>query len=161
MSNAKIRAWVYRAIGFLILCGIAWFFLLRSSEYDADAAKKIFSDHKANFQTVAEYMIDKKIETDILGFRTIDNSYGIRGEDTPEFKKFSAALSSLQQSQAIDSVHSHSGIVTFNTYSSGGMLVENHVELSYADDTETKASLGSRLPEAHWFYSIEETKKKD
>lgn len=161
MSNAKIRSWVYRAIAFLILCGIAWYLLLHPSSYDENKAKQIFNDHKAAFQTTVAYLIEKDIETDILGFRTIDNGYGIRSEDTKEFRAFAEALSELQQSEAVDSVHSHGGIISFRTPSDGGFLAQNCAVLSYKDDADKNAALGMPLPESKWFYEIQEPLKKD
>ena len=160
MSNAKIRSWIYRALFILILCGIAWYFLMRPSSYDSAAAKKIFEDHKGHFQDVANYLIEKNIQTDVLDFPTIDNRYGIYSEDTNEFRACNSGITALMNAE-VKTIHSHNGVITFVTENSGGILLQNHVEITYVPKPDARTSLGLPLSEAHWFYEIVETKKKD
>ncbi|MBR5371573.1 MAG: hypothetical protein IK130_05090 [Oscillospiraceae bacterium] len=160
MSNAQIRSWVYRAIGILILCSIAWYFLIRPSNYDSDYASQYFKQRKTHMQNVAQYLIDKNIETDVLDFPTIDNRYGILSEDTNEFRACNSSITTLLENE-IKSIHSHNGVVTFVSEDSGGVFLKSHIEYAYVPVPNDRISVGLPLSESHWYYSIEESKSKD
>ncbi len=60
MSNEKIRHWIYMAIGFLILCGGAWFLLLRESKLTEDYLKSdLMTPHWEELNAVVSYLTAK------------------------------------------------------------------------------------------------------
>ena len=153
----------FRLIVTLILLAIlgmaAYFILLTPSGNNAESAKKLFQDHQSDFKTTAEYLLDKNIDTDILGFRTIDENYGIHGDDSKQFKDFAKALSDLQNGE-IAIVRSHGGSVTFETYTDGGLLVRDYIALTYAPD-ESQTAAGQALSEKRWFWSVRKSDQRE
>lgn len=146
----------FRLIGTLILLAClgtaAYFILLTPSGNNAETAKKLFQDYQSDLKTTAQYLLDKNIETDILGFRTIDENYGIHGDESKQFKEFAKALSDLQNGE-IAIVRSHGGSVTFETYTDGGLLVRDYIALIYVPD-ENQPAPGQALSEKRWFWSV-------
>lgn len=159
MSNEKIRGWVYRGLAVLILCGIAWYFLMRQSPYDADMAREIFSSRKSAMKTVAQFLIDRNVQTDILDKLTVDNHYGIPAEDSDEYRAFSNALTELMTTE-FDTVRSHNGVISFETPNGGGLLLRSHAVITYVPSPGNMA-LGMPLSESKWYYEIVDGKASD
>ena len=158
MSGKRNGKLVGLAVILLILCGVGWLIFLRPGENTDEFAKELFQKYKSDFATTAQYLVDKNIETDILGFRTIDNNYGVHGDDSMEFRAFADSLSKLQNN-GIETVHSHNGMVLFRTFNDGGVWVSKYTELKYVSDTMTPVSEQS-LPEKQWYYSINDSDTK-
>lgn len=127
MSNAKIRIWIYRAIGFLILCGIAWFILLRAPKFTNDyIIEDLYTVQKESFQDVADYLMAKDVSTVITDLPTIDNSLGIPREDSDAYRNCNEGIIVLKR-VSIDKIVSDGTSVQFITPKSGGLLNQAYV----------------------------------
>lgn len=127
MSNAKIRAWIYRAIAFLILAGIAGFILIRPSKLTEDYIKnEIYSVHEQQFQDAADYLMAKDVVATITELPSIDNSFGIPREDSDAYRSCNEGICVVMRT-AIEEIVSTGDSVQFITPKSGGMLNQEYV----------------------------------
>ena len=154
MSNSKIRSWIYRAAAFLILVGIAWFFLLRESKISKDSLAEIYSVHQNAFENVQSYLLSKDADVDITDLPTIDNSFNIPHDDSQAYRDFCDGLYELMETE-VSEVIAQSGTVRFVTHSSGGLLVKNHAEIACGDAPITiKSAPRDTLTDGNWYYYI-------
>ena len=93
----------------------------------------------------------KKIVTEVTGFRTIDNNYGIDYEDSEDFRKMAEGLDHLI-SVGIEKIQSDGKNVCFVLPASGGMLNKEHAEILYCKDTPIPGY--TPLGYEHWYYAI-------
>ena len=154
MTNAKIRHWIYVALGFLILCGAAFFLLLRESSYSESNAAEVYAAHEQAYQEVVSYLRKKEILTDIKGIPTIDHRYGILPEDTDEYRSFLDAVTELMNTD-IKNIVSDEETVQFTTGKSGGFLNQNYLTFVYGDAPPTLSGAPrSEMPQKKWYYYL-------
>ncbi len=154
MSNAKLRHWIYLAIGFLILIAAGWFLLMRPARHTDETMPEIFSEHRAAFQAVAVYLCSKDIPTNITAVPTIDERFGIPVEDTDPYHAYNDGIIELLHTE-IDSVRYADGTVTFMTPESGGFAVRCRSAFAYGNvPPEESGAPRNPLPESNWYYFI-------
>ncbi len=158
MSNEKIRRWVYRAIGFLILCSIAWFLLLRESHHTEEYIKaEYFDTHRQALTNIVTYLCDKCGDSyiDMTDLPTVDNgSFGVPSEDTDAYRAYSSGVFEVMES-AFPEIIYNNGKIQFISQKSGGFLVQDYVILAYCEDTAViKDAPQNQLAEKHWSYYI-------
>ena len=158
MSNAKIRHWIYLALGFLILCGGLWFLLLRDSKLTEDYLKTEIMDARWNELTaVVSYLSAKGGENlyDITGQPTIDNSYfGVPTEDSDEYRSYNSAVVGLMRT-TFDEIIYEDGVFRFITPRSGGLLHSDYIVLAYRETAPTISNAPqNQLDEKNWSYYL-------
>lgn len=155
MTNAKIRHWIYVAIGFLILCGAAYFLLLRDSRYSDTTAAGIFAEHQSAYAEVVSYMKKKEIVTVVPEIPTIDHRYGIVPEDTDPYRAFLDAMTELLNTD-VDEIKSDEETVQFVLNKSGGLLINEQMIIicGEAAPPTIDSAPRSELPEKNWYYYI-------
>ncbi|HAG13626.1 MAG TPA: hypothetical protein DCG49_07165 [Ruminococcus sp.] len=154
MSNSKIRHWIYCAIGFLILCSIGWFLLLRESAYSDLTAADLFREHQQAYATTAAYLAEKEIYAKIEGIPTIDNRYGILPEDSDAYRNFNDALTELFRS-AIAEAESTADVIYYRLPKSGGFLNQNYLVFAYGDAPPIYADAPrTALSADGWYYYL-------
>lgn len=154
MTNAKIRHWIYVAIGFLILCGAAFFLFLRESKYTDDSAASFFAEHQSAYEEVVSYMRKKEIAADVKDIPTIDNRYGILPEDTDAYRAFLSAVTELMNTD-VNEIISDGETVQFLTKKSGGFLNQNYFDFAYGDPLPTiNGAPRNDMPQKKWYYYI-------
>lgn len=158
MSNAKIRHWIYLAIGFLILCGGAWFLLLRDSKLTEDYLNnEILGSHSDDLQAVVSYLSAKGGENryDLTGLPNIDNAYfGVPTEDSDEYRSYNSAVISLMRT-TFDEIIYENGSLRFITPRSGGLLHSDYLILAY-NETAPLISDAPQTPteQKNWSYYL-------
>ncbi len=134
MSNAKIRHWIYLALGFLIICGGLWYLLLRDSKLNEEYLEnEIFAAHGTEIDTVISYLSEKGGANyyDITGQPNIDNSYfGVPTEDSDPYRAYNSAVVSLMRTTFEEITYSD-GVFHFITGRSGGLLHSNYLIAAY------------------------------
>ncbi|MCQ2416317.1 MAG: hypothetical protein MJ071_00705 [Oscillospiraceae bacterium] len=154
MSNSKIRHWIYLALGFLILVGIGNFALFRDGKYDEDQVNAIYAEHADAYHTVASYLKASEITTRIEGVLSIDAHYGVRAEDTNEYRAFEKAVEELIHAD-VESVVSSDSCVKFILRRSGGILNQSYLVFAEGDVPPTdKGTPCSDLKEQNWYYYL-------
>ena len=154
MSNAKIRHWIYVAIGFLILCGIGFFLLLRESKYSDASAPELFAAHESEYQEVVTYLRKKEIYTDVKAVPTIDNRYGIIPEDTEEYRAFYDAISRLML-EDVSEIVSTEECIQFRSPKSGGFLNQSYITFVYGDAPPMIGDAPrSEMAQKNWYYFL-------
>ena len=158
MSNSKIRHWIYLAIGFLILCGAAWFLLLRDSKLTEDYVKtEIMGAKRKELTAVVSYLTEKGGEEryDIKGVPGIENSYfGVPTEDSDEYRSYNSAVIGLMRTEFEEIIY-NGGTVRFITPRSGGLLHSDYMVLAYQETAPTISEAPqNKLDENDWSYYI-------
>ena len=154
MSNAKLRHWIYLAIGFLILFAAAWFLLMRPARHTDETMQEIYSEHRAAFEAAASYLCSKDLNTDITAIPTIDERFGIPVEDSNAYAAFNDAIIELFHTE-IASVRCENGTVIFRTPKSGGILVSRSAAFAYGEPPlSLSGAPRNPLPDSKWYYYI-------
>lgn len=155
MSNAKIRAWIFRAVVILILAGIGLFVLIHPSKLTEHYLKtELFSVFQEHFQDVADYLQAKKTVTAITGLPTIDEHYGIPSEDTDAYRDCNEGIIMLMRSEITEIVSTEKN-VQFITPKSGGLLNQEYAVIVYGDAPPTlHGAPCNSLDGKKWFYYI-------
>ena len=153
MSNAKIRHWVYTAIGILILISGCWFLLMRESKITQESLQDTYSAHEKALQDVASYLLAKEASVDITGLPTIDNGYNIPVEQTQAYDAFSDGLNEVLR-EDFQEVIAEGDSVRFVTPKSGGLLVQNHGELAVGNAPISVNDAPRAALNGSWYYYI-------
>ncbi len=158
MSNEKIRHWIYMAIGFLILCGGAWFLLLRESKLTEDYLKSdLMTPHWEELNAVVSYLTAKGGDSyyDITGVPTIDNAYfSVPTEDSDAYRSYNSAVIALMHSSFREIIYTN-GSIRFVTPRSGGLMNNNYVILAYHEKTPLiNNAPQSPLDQPDWSYYV-------
>ena len=159
VTKEKVRHWIYTLI-FLALLGYgAWFLLMRSSGLTTQELNNIYREQQSAFDDVSSYLSEKQFSTEITHLLTVDENFGIRGEDTPAYRAFIEGLERLYEKN-LDKIICKDGNVTFCMQGEGGLLVRQHAILFYpAKDGKSSYTAGdgsivSRIASDHWYGCI-------
>ena len=158
MSNAKLRHWIYLAAAFLILCGGAWFLLLRESKLTEDYLKtEIMGERRKDLDAVISYLSAKGGENRyaITDIPSIDNAYfSVPTEDSDEYRSYNSAVISLMRT-TFDEIIYTNGTFRFITPRSGGLLHSDYLVLAYKETAPTISNAPQMmLSQPDWSYYI-------
>ena len=154
MSNKKIKSLIYTAIVILILAGVGWYLLLRPSKYTDDSVKALFTERREPMQTVAKYLREQKIDTDITDIPTVDHRFGIPVEDTDAYRAFNDAVITLMRTECSEII-ANDGTVQFITPKSGGFLCPSYAILVHGEMPPVYLDAAqSDLGQQNWKYYI-------
>lgn len=163
ITKQKVRHWIYTGI-FLALLGYgAWFLLMRPSGLDQNALQTIYAEQQSSYEAVGTYLSGKNYHTEITHIPTIDEDFGIRGEDKPEYRAFNDGIIRLYEKN-LDKIICKDGNVVFYLQAEGGLLVQQYAVLSYQKEgTAGTVYLGDNLTAEkmsaeHWYGCIADGK---
>lgn len=106
----------------LVIAGAAaWFFLLRPESVSQENLTNDFETHRKAYDAVAGYLIKNKISAEIEGILMSGNTYGIKTDDSDEFRTFAEAVEEIMAKEH-DAIISDGKTVEFVYHSTGGKL---------------------------------------
>ena len=158
VTKQKVRHWIYVGI-FLALLGYGlYYLLLRPSGLDCSALETIYSEQKESYDAVGSYLSDKKYSTEITSLPTIDNSFGIKGEDTAPYRAFTDGIFRLYEKN-IDKIVCSDGVVAFYLQAEGGLLTRQYAVLIYQKDTSKPLAVfdgvsAEKMAPAYWYGTV-------
>lgn len=158
MSNAKIRHWIYLALGFLILCSGAWFLLLRESKLTEEYLEtEIMPLYQKELDAVTAYLTEAGGENfyDINGVPGIDNShFNVPTEDSDAYRSYNSAVITLLRTNFSEIIYQQ-GVIHFVTPRSGGLLHSDYMILAYHSNAPMlKGAPRTQLSQPEWSYYI-------
>ncbi len=154
MDTKKIKKLI---IAVILVVGLAYggfWLLLRPSGLDSNTAIDHFTKHRTAYEDVADYLIANKYNTEITGYLTIDNHYGISSEDTPAYRKFVDGVDDLMTGVSLDAISAEGTVVRFKMQPEGGLLSKEHVEVICCKEIEPAGT--TPLGVTGWYYEIVE-----
>ncbi len=158
MSNQKIRHWIYVTVMLVLIGYGAWFLLLHDSGYSQETLSETYLAQKQSFDDVAEYLVDKGIRTEITGLLTAGNSYGVRAEDSNEYRAFVDGVERLMEKEGEMRIRSNGKSVVFILPAHGGLMAQEYAALGYCADALTLPGEAPAPLTGDWSYFITTSK---
>lgn len=152
MSTKQIKKLVFAMILIVCLAYGAFWLLLRPSGLDKKTATDHFDKHRTSYENVAEFLVANKYTTNITGYLTIDNHYGIVGDDSNEYKRFAKGVDDLMTGISLDAISAEGTVVRFKQQKEGGLWNKEHIEIVYCKGTEPAGT--TPLGPVNWYYEI-------
>lgn len=120
-------------IAILVVCALAvgWYFLFFPEQISQDTVTESFEKHEDAMQTVAEYLVNNNISTDITGFFTIDENYGVPKTDDDFYSEMVSAVEELLTKEYAEII-SDGRTVEFVYSSTGGYFNKLYGSVIYS-----------------------------
>ena len=156
MSNQKIRHWIYVAITVALLGYLAWLFLLRDAGITQNTISETLREQQQYYQDVADYLIKKQYSTEITDLITVDHSFGIKSEDTNEYRAFINGLEKLMEKEGGMRIRANGKSVLFIHPAQGGLFAQQYFVIAKnADESALPGEFPVPLTGEWQYYIIE------
>ena len=129
-------------IAILVVCAlvVGWYFLFSPEQISQDTVTESFEKHENAMQTVAEYLANNNISTDITGFFTIDENYGVPKTDDDSYSEMVSSVEELLTKEYTEII-SDGKTVEFVYSSTGGYFNQLYGSVIY----NGKSSVDGRI----------------
>lgn len=129
-------------IAILVVCAlvVGWYFLFFPEQISQETVTESFEKHENAMQTVAEYLVNNNISTDITGFFTVDENYGVPSTDDPARSEMVEAVEELLTKEYTEII-SDGKTVEFVYSSTGGYFNKLYGSVIYSG----KSSVDGRI----------------